>query len=305
MSTLFICGTSFGERTILYNINYIMKYKVEKVIFLKENHQDNEDFSFCGKLEIMILDNLHECIAQCDMILVMLEKNVFSNIIQKIQNEALKKSKICYVINDEWFIDSQLINNDLYLMPSNEVPIILHIAQGKAAQSYCLEVTLNKMFRERDIKFTQIFTDKTQKLLEQLSNYQILNEEIELYFENRKETDIIIYSINIDKEIGELSKYVQLFSKLKIDYVILQVDFDYFDKDNIVNSIKHYCFSGLDKVIRSQYAVFDDKYIIYCKDGLEVDDSKIIRLESYGMEENIYNSIVSKLSLPDGILRIM
>ena len=115
--------------------------------------------------------------------------------------------------------------------------------------------------------------------------------------------NIVVYSLNVGVDIYNLIDYINLFKQIKADYVILQVEKSFIDNENAKNIVKYYCFSKLDKIIKSHFTIADGKYTLYCNDIIDLSND-VYDVESNGLGDMLFHSITTKLSLPKGILRL-
>lgn len=300
MSSVFIFSSALSARTIIYDINYLLNTEIKEIILLKENHRATENFNMCGNIKVSIFDNLSECITRSDFVIILQNNNIPQSSISEIKLQTEKSLKKCYIIKDVW---NNVSDNDIIPNPDSVIsnyPIIVHISLGNITQPFYTEMALSKVMRKNNIKVKQYFTSSTKELLLQLSDLCLLNTK---YFNVAMNYDLIIYSIDIGNDIFNIRKYINVFNQLDADYIILQVEKNFCDYENANNIIRYCCSSKLNTIIKSHFTLADDKYILYCDDIIDYSDT-VYDVESDKLAELLFNSIRTKLSLPDGIIRL-
>ena len=157
MSNVFVYASSFAAKTIIYKIGYLLNITVEKVNLLKENHALADDYFNKCDVEISLYENIDDCIQNSDYILVLWDEKLPEVSLRYIQCQASKLGKKCYRINNSWDKENIILNKVDESM--TKFPIVLTISLGMEAQSYCMELLLNKMFTDKKISFKQIFSN--------------------------------------------------------------------------------------------------------------------------------------------------
>ncbi|MBE7057162.1 MAG: hypothetical protein E7388_06980 [Ruminococcaceae bacterium] len=307
MCKIFLCTDSYALRTLHCSLDYVLNVKVKEIIVLKENYKKDEVCKRRSDIKITVYDTIYECILNSEWTIIVSNSNIPAKTIDYIKQVSHNMKKGYYFIENPWNLESELNDRLIFSIKGSEVstlPIIAQVSLGILSQPYFTEIALNKKFSKENIKVRQIFTDETNRLLNELNKCELLNGSLSNQIDNRvKNFDILCYSINVGNDIYSIKNYIHLFSNLKPDYLILQTDFRFNNYDLANQIVKYWCFSDLDIILKSHYTLSDQKYKLYCDEQLSLKEN-VLDIESAEVEENLFRSIFNKLSLPKGIFRI-
>lgn len=313
MSNIFIFSNAFLTNTFIYEIDFLVNIKINKIILMKENHNLNKKYPTNIISKIEICDNIDQCILNSDYIFIIYDNlNLLpEKTINYIKNMSKQKGKVYYEIqNKHTLLGNELEKCFFYnLNAYKKYPTIINISIGCAAQQYCSEILLHKILSNNKINFKQFFSNSTLSILHQLQEKDILNKTIRNNINNNNKIEIVIYSFNIGINFSNIKKYIQLIRNINPDFVILQTNSNFESYDLIKNYIKYGGEANLDIILKSHYNIMlntKDYDIIYCDKIINNADIKIpiYDIEDYNIERDLSFEIFSLLSLPQGINKI-
>lgn len=303
MATVFIYSNSYIARTFVYNIQYLIKFQVNKIFLLKENHSENEKWNI-SNCDVELCNTLNECIIGADYVFIVNDGSLPSKIINKLYILCEEYRKHC--ISIKYIKPSINFLFDDLLACNKNTPLIAHVHVGEFSQGFSGEVLLNKILTNRKVKYLQLFTRETFSLLSELKDNNILNEKIVTEIKN-KDFDVIVCSLHISSDIELYMESIRLLSKLNPDFTIVQINNNFPSIDTICNLLKYRTGNTVDMIIKSHYSCLQNgksQYLFY-SETIESVSTNTLDIESNDLEEDIDFGIFSKISLPENILRII
>lgn len=291
MRKIFILSTSFLTKLLLMNLHYVLNFTFDTIILLKENHNELEKFSY----NIELYEDLETSIVASDVIVILSVSSIPQNTIEIVIDLARKHGKELISLKSEKEV---LDYRKEGIKISNTMPLILHLAIGKASQSYGLEIIINKILSKCDINFKQYFSNKTYNILKQLSKQNVLKEGILSKVRNNN-IDVVVLSIEISTQDNlheELDRYI---NNLSPDVFIIQTDLRderWKEIEKVLIRKTNWC---IDIVVKSLYYPLKEGNMIYCN-GLHVENAQC--LEDRDIESVLEENILSKISYPIGII---
>lgn len=308
MAKIFIYSNSFSTMTFMCKLKYILNIEIDEVLLLKENHRQTEKrmLGFYG-YDINVYSNIDDCIAKCDYIFAITNSNMPSECIEYVARRSNKLCKKYIEIKNPWS-EKTLTKKEMLkgnLNDSKNYPLILLIALDDSSQQYYTEILLNEIFAENGINIKQVFSPSTYSILKQLSEYDLVSYNLVKQFKEIKKHVVNIYSVNIGADFNNIVNYMDIIKILNPDYVILQTGIRFCEYEVAKQIIKWGCSSTLDLIIKSHYnnVTLNDAKIYYCDNQILVDDL-VNDIENSSLKESVTYKILTKLSLPNGVLRI-
>lgn len=306
---VFIMSSSYIENTIAWEISHLLGVKVDTIFFLEENHTRNEiDWLYKDHQNIQLFSNYKEAILQSDFVIII---NT-GDILIKIINECIMYAKdnninIC-VIEDQPLsdnIDKPVIfdKNIAY----SEKPVILLFTVGEYCQTYCVEMTLNKLFYENKINFRQEFSTWTEKIIKKIGHIGFFNSKL-LYHETKVPYDIIIKTLN-GNMILDIENHLDsafLPHQFKPNYVIIICERFFASHETITNIFRYRYLRNINKIIYSKYVSgpkkLEQEFPILCfsqdeiNDHIQIDDELLDKVK-----ETLFEDIISKIAISNEI----
>jgi hypothetical protein len=286
---------------LLFEINYVIKGKIDEVYLLCENHNDSEKFDHFGIKNIYLLDNIDECICGSDCIMIIKDGYIPDSIIEYIE-------RFIFGMNKQLIILDNLTKYDRpNILEFNIVdfPIIYTVSVGSVTQQYCIEILINKILSENYINFFQIFSESTQTFLHQLCSYGIINDTIEKNLHmTTNNYNLLVLSESFAQE--ELIKIIDRIKLIKPDYIIFQINDSFSKHENLNKMIRYGSSREIDNLIISEYISVSDKnndYIAY-SNRKRHRNFKVFYIDDNELENKLFFDILSKIALPNGIRRI-
>ncbi len=292
---------------MIWHLDYLMKFSLTEVLLLKENHTNNESFSYVSNIKITLCENIEKCLYNSDICIVVKDDDIPESSINRLLNLSIKYEKKCYILKNPFknnLYSAEKINQYFQKIEVEKQPVILNISLGYISQSYAVEILIDKIFNNHNIFVKHFYTNHTYSILQQLNNNELLKSDIsKRIFRNEGDNhyNAIICSVNIGENLKEISSYMDLFRKIKADYTILQTDRN-FDDDKIVKNILLYgCFTNIEMIIKSHYIKTNQDNFVYCNSTIY--NNNIIKdLELDSLESDLCKGMFSKISLPSGML---
>mgnify|MGYP000566772357 CR=1 FL=1 len=292
---LFIFATAFATRTFLLSIKYMLNLKIDEILLLRENHSHLErNFN----INILFSHNLDECVRKCDIALIIKEPNLSV----KSLNYIARNAKKCIIIQNPWHTEEKIENyeDDNIFIHTNDCPVILNVASGKASQQFCGEILLNQIFFDNKISIRQVFSKATRLCLQELYNYGVLNSALSSQFDYDMPYNVFIYSLNFKDNWFQVLEYTELLKKLSPDYIILHISNSDEGLDFARNIIQSTCALNVNVLIRSHYALLDKTFCVYC-DSFANKYDYIFDVEAHDLADKLSFDILSTIALPTGV----
>lgn len=297
MQNIFVFGNSFATKNIISSFSYLFNECVQSVYVLGENHRQ-KDFKNL-EIDIIVNDNIEYCLSNCDLILLLFDKNIPEKSVNYIKKFADSNGKRFIKLNNPWFDDNFELPktyNDLIQFPS-----ILIVSLGKISQGYYTEMIINQIFSEKDIFIKQLFLDSTSDLLLQIDDVKLLNAALHDQIQNEcQKYEVVIYSVNIrENNVSDLKQCIEFAKKTSPDFIILQADFNY-NFNQIKPIIEYNLCTKIDILIKSNFMLYDRDFV-YCQSDV---DEKMLYCESDNFMNTLSKKIFSKISFPEGCIVI-
>lgn len=305
MLSIFVFSNSFIERMIIWNLDFLLKCKINKICLLKENHS-SEDVSLHNyAYNILICNTLEECILNSDIVLIIKNKNLPEISIDKILQYVKIHKKEIHIISNPFTEYPVHFNDEPFNSMKQEFerkPVILTVSLGIVTQPYCIEILMDKMFLQQKIRIKHLYTKQTMDFFVDLNTCGLLNKSIAKKIHKPQyynDYEIIICSINIGDDIYNITKYMDTIRSIQADYVILQVDKKFDDYENAINFFKYGCLSPINIIVKSKYITINNKNYVYIYSSNS--DSIAKDIESPSLASELYEDILLKISLPTGM----
>lgn len=169
-------------------------------------------------------------------------------------------------------------------------------------QSYCTEIKIHKALTSRGIQATQKFSDVTANILAQFDSIRVLNKSLSDQINSKTICgDILIETIYVGENINSIEEFIPYLRRLKPDFIVMQTDIRFKHYEIAQQIAKYWCFSQLDIVVKSKYAIVNDKHIVYCN---SINDENILYTNSNNLGDDIIEAVIAKLTLPKDCKRI-
>ena len=282
-----LLSNSLINRTLAFNISYVLDREIDNIFLPAENHSQDEIF-FSGREKIHISNDIDDIVSKSDIIIV--ANNNCSN--------RFQKSKRTIFINNPWANETESTQGEEDFQNLSSKPVIAILSLGRFTDQYYTEILVNKILQENGAKIYQIYSDETFSILSELLVQDMLNES--LINVKIEEADVIVVSLDGTKFHND-AEFVCELNRISPDILFVCIDKTIEKIDNINNIAE--IVRKINLTVRSPYASYDVgtgvKYPIYCgisEDGFGV-SSLDTELESYFRE-----LIMKTLYFPTGII---
>lgn len=299
---IFIVSSSYVENTILHNIMYLFDQSDLEIILLKENHSSDEFESFGDKLVITLCSNYMDAICLCDLVLF-IDNNTYQSALNDIIVLANQKNKQVLLIPKQQQGEILFENRIIHKKNVNyQKPVIGIIVIGDYCQTYCIELALNELFNNMQIKFLQEFSSWTNNILNHLIEAKMVNEAV-VASRNSNDYDVVIKTFN-GKALLDLKNDKELyedFINAKPDYVLVACENQFNDTNELKNIFKYRYSSKIDCIIASNYnsILFGTQKIpVLFKDY----NNKTFQIKNlHAISKELMEDIICKITLPGGV----
>lgn len=308
MKNIFVLSNSFSTRTILYQIDYLLNFKIGKIYILQENHDYMEVHNISNKVELVSSEDIDKYIYISDVVLILQDKFMSPKTIDRIKLSVTEKNKLIIVANP-WFVNNPAENklNEGIRYDSN--PIILQIVFGEYTQHYCTEILLNKILSNEEVPFIQEFSIETLSLIEQLSQYGIINKKIiQSKLCNRNNYSVIVKSLYVNqfRVLSKDKKFIEMMELLSPSYIIMNISSNCIINDSIKDMFVHKYNKPISLIVKSPYVETDlthSKCGTYCA-AFDMDIDKTYSPTSSYLEKQLQVDLFAKIALPKDIVII-
>lgn len=294
---VFIFANSYTANLLIRGLDFLTGKVIDEISLLRENHEKN-DFISEDKFLNVVFGNLAECLNRSDIILMLDDSSIPNKSREFIYNYAKSTGKELIKIDNPWgknYDDCDgLLNPDINL----NTPLVLLVNYGGFTRHYNTEIEISKLFVEHGIKIKQVFSNKSSALINFLKPYGMINQDI-IESQNRQNADLNVMSIeSCLYDYGEKSfSEAGFIGFINPDYIVLNIEGGYSDDDiqDIVKQFKIRCGRDINIVVESNYR---SAYT-----G-QPDPVRVRLKKTYtGVGgEIIFNDILSKVSLPQGVV---
>ncbi len=301
----FIFANAYTAKTLLMGINYLFSMQITSVLLLRENHhQDN--FQNNKAPNVVVYDNIYECVINCDMVLVLEDDFIPQKSIDQIRALATSHNKRFLKIQNPFTtFNSKTQQFCKARLNYAQRPVVFCLSISPASQYLYIELLLNNIFKRRKIAIRQIFSDEAYSFLNQIKSTGYLHNYIatSLSPNTSDNYEVIVETLNIYMP-SLLNNYLEHIRNIHPDFTILLSDEKLNEYSLIKDVMKYGAATNLDLTITSNYLfTYGNQRILYFNksNGLEVDCTNI---ESKDLGEEIMRRIIFKIAMPDSITEI-
>lgn len=233
---LFIYSTSYVTRLFAHELKYITGECLDKIVVLGENHF-LEDFQF-EKNSVVLCENVNEALNISDIVVVLNNGKLPDKKMNHIIEHCCRTYK--KIVPIDITTDCLKLDEQLSLDSKMDIPMILNVGIGDSMSTYRLELSLNRMFFDTNVKIFQSFSSFTSIIINTLKKHNIVNKNF--IFEEDKQLyekfQVNIKSTNY-ANINSLIKCFYSISNFKPDYLIINMNGRPIDMMGIENLFKY------------------------------------------------------------------
>lgn len=299
MKVLLVSNT-YVESILLCALDKLLSNAVTRIILLEENHNKNENINCIH--EIMFCPNLDEGIKQCEMVLLARYPEMNLLLEDKIKN-------CCNNYKRKFMVIENLCNNQIQqtdnigidTIKNKNAPVICLLSIGAFNQHVCIEIILNKIFKEIGVNVQQHYSIEMKNLLRQLTS------EIERADKNNKHYEVIIQSIIHDdvNDVLRNEELLKIMEAAKPDCTIINIEpslVEMCDIDALIKNIEIRYNIKIDMIISSSFCNIKDNKnssmpIYYNKEQSDT----IYSIGDINLENIIKQKILTKITFPSDV----
>ena len=242
MKNVFLFLNAVLDRTLSFQIEYVLGIQIRSFILMAENHNTVDSQYFFANRSVCIYDKLQECIEHCDIIIASSE--------HMNQLKTVKNKEIIIIEANKGKYENRpfTIPNLAYA----EKPVIAILSLGEFSDQYNTEILINKILTESGAQIKQHFSPLTHDILESCSRSKRLNTALSRTGREDENYDIIILSIN---GISSYPQLMKIICEILPDMILLCVNHAYSQEEELKK-----CLFGcgkIDVIIKSPYISYE------------------------------------------------
>lgn len=297
MNNLFVIGDEFSSKTYISGLQYLLNEKFDNIYLLSETNKYNDVFAGVD-CPIIIADNIDVCLANCETLLVIYSYYFTEYMFERIVKSYKLHGKKVYKINTKDDALNDVVENNT-LKQCSLLPVVLVIDFSAYAQSYIVELALNKCLVENGVDVYQVFSPKSQSVLNSLKKESVLNSLICNTLDASKNKALLVKTIvfsDIDTFTADINP---IYSVLVTEAGMSQNIYDLFNEFGVRYGIT------LNAIVVSQFETLNlwrDRTDLLYKGDMEVylANKNVLQNSKFGLA-TLVDDMVSRISLPDGV----
>lgn len=208
---------------------------------MSENHYEEDSCYFFGNRQICFFDTIEECVKNSDIIIISKE--------HKIKFRKFTDKRIIVIdLNDESL--SKYFHFSLPNLDYKGKPVIAILSLGEYNDQYNTEIMVNKILKEKNARIAQVFSRKTQIILDSYFQNDCLNNAISTSVEECY--DIICISI---EGINNYQELLRIMYDISPDMILVCVNKLYDQEKELSECL--FAYGGIDLVISSPYIPYE------------------------------------------------
>ena len=298
---LFFHSSSYTSECILPNLCHILEKDIKNVYIFSENRIDiNKDSS--SILDIVYCNDLDEILKNSDLALIFDDGRISKEFTKKIAKKCLGIEKPYYIIDLVKAEEPDINFSSVTFLPF-EKPCILICYDGEASQIEKIELSLNKLFFEKQISFKQVFSSKVNSFLNKLQH--LISNHVNASIKNTN-FDVLLMSTNLKKMVIQNTNLYKEIMLLRPDYVLFCAENNYTKYDEVRNFFKYKFDTNIDLFLISNFFTYKEQENDIgnrVKTSIKrhyASSDKIILYDDIA-ENIVYNKIISKITFPYGV----
>ena len=298
MKTLFLLTDTYTTKTVLLCSSLLFSKDVGKVVILGENCVVGETHKSIGKVQVLVIHGIDECIKNSDIVIVD-STSIPSETQRHVKLKAKEFNRQLFLCNlsDNEFTEMTMISNKY-----KNIPIVMIISIGSFSQTSYIELLLTKILADINVTFDIELSRNTAALLKAISGTGCINTLISQNLLNHStyaNKQLYIHCIKI-RDVGELNDMADIIKKISPDFIVVSSDEDLVNLDHLRLVIRYACLSDLDIVIKSHYHTAFSSYTVYCNQPIQSENG-VVDIEADDLYTTLCQCLLEKLSYPWGM----
>lgn len=236
-----LLSNSIVNRTIAFQLSYVLGRKIGSIFLPLENHNRDEMF-FGGREKIFIQESIDDIIKSSDVIIAS-KHEIF---------HKLPKRKEAVLIPNPWESECCEMPHHSNALSQKHAPRILILSLGEFTDVYYTEILVNKLLNDLGAVVYQTFSKETRQILSCLSNHNILNQNLSTA--GKENADVVVFSMDAAKYKND-AKFISDLYQISPNLTFICTEKNTSNINKICNLAEIACKVGL--VIRSPYISYD------------------------------------------------
>lgn len=292
-----LLSNPYIESTLINVLDDLLPYEITQVILLEENHIKFN--SVKCRHEVVICSDLDTGLKLCEFVLLVKYPKMNLLLENKIINYCNNNKRQFKVIEDFKHNLVKMDNNGIDAIKYSNTPVILLLAIGDFNQHLCIEILLNRIFKNAGVNTLQIYSDEAENLLRQLTP-AVCEKRCNNY-------EIIIHSIihNNINDVLQNENLLKIFRTIKVDFTIVNIESGLHEKCDVDTMIKNISIrynTNIDMIISSNYCSVKDNQnsfmpIYYNKKQSDA----LFSIDDWDLDSILKRKIITKITLPNDV----
>ena len=300
MIRLFIFSNSFKTYILVKSVEYFFNNTIKEIIILQENNDDELEKIYDS--HIVLCNKLKSAVELSDIVIVWDDVDIPQESVKLIENLCVTNKKTYFNIPFSLNEYSNVRDIENIIPNLCNCPVLLNISIGLGTLQPYVELVLNNIISSTKIDFKQYYSPITQKIFKSINDTNLISiKEHSSFFTNLNSEAFSIVSLSVPN-IEELYKYIDIFHKIRPDFVIVQTSLDYIHFEDLLKSLNNICLIKCNILIESNYRVINNEWMVNC--GIRNDKkNNTLNVDASDLKDDLLKRIVSHFSLPEGIKR--
>lgn len=241
MIRLFIFSNSFNTYILVKSVEYFFNNTIKEIIILQENNDDELEKIYDS--HIVLCNKLKSAVELSDIVIVWDDVDIPQESVKLIENLCVTNKKTYFNIPFSLNEYSNVRDIENIIPNLCNCPVLLNISIGLGTLQPYVELVLNNIISSTKIDFKQYYSPITQKIFKSINDTNLISiKEHSSFFTNLNSEAFSIVSLSVPN-IEELYKYIDIFHKIRPDFVIVQTSLDYIHFEDLLKSLNQYLFN--------------------------------------------------------------
>lgn len=290
---IFLISNSYIETTLSYNLDYLLKQKIDNIFLLSENHSVSELLIKNSPIKIKLFNNLDEAIIASDMIINIPFEDMSLSLTDKLIKSSNKYNKKLNIY--DFPIQKQKIDIDIdRTLNYSNVPVLVLLSIGNYHQMHNTEILINKMFSEFNLNLYQKFSHSSSTLINSIKKETEKNERYDII--------TLSFEFNDIEEIFNNSDLYELFDIINPDYFVVNVESDYLHVEEIKKMFFYRYNIDVGLFLMSNFISIEKDGYMRPLYYISKKNDNIYFCSDKNIYEIVRRKILSKIALPQDII---
>ncbi len=307
MKKAFVFSDLYTEQMLLYGVDFLLNLDCDEIVLTEENHPDSNIIWHDYPIKITVMKNVGQCVSESDFTVIFKNNGVSQRGTTRIIEISELENKPVYFIHTPDFrgISESSFTCDNLRRACSEYgckTTVLLISVGALTLSYDVEIMLAKFFSDMNVSFEHSFLSYTESIFEQLQKQNALGCGVQQNKDvDPDDCEIALVSVDIGNSIDGIVNYAVDIRRLNPDYIIVSADGNFAeDSDEITDYVRCCLGKKVDIILISPFCIIGKEYMVNISNHKNL-PKKSFYINDFGVKDFLRDSILRKLSYPEGI----